>query len=69
MPSDMGITLTNIAFDAGKSELKIDLHADSLQKLNDYRDALVAAGLDVEMSSATQSGEGYNSRLTIRRLS
>ena len=35
--------------------------------LNSYRDELKNAGHEVDMSSATQRGEGYSSRLIIRR--
>lgn len=58
---------TNISFDAARNELRMDLIAKDLATLNQYRDALKQAGHRVEMSSATQRGEGYSSRLVINK--
>lgn len=56
---------TNISFDAAKNELRLDIIAQDLGVLNQYRDALVKAGHQVEQSSATQRGDSYSSRLII----
>jgi len=58
---------TNISFDAARNELRVDLIAKDLPILNQYRDDLKQNGYQVEMSSATQRGDGYSSRLIIRR--
>lgn len=58
---------TNISYSAQRSELRLDLVAVDLPILNQYRDDLKNNGFEVEMSSATQRGEGYSTRLVIRR--
>lgn len=58
---------TNISYNAARNELRMDIIAKDLPILNSYRDELKNAGHEVDMSSATQRGEGYSSRLIIRR--
>ncbi|TQV85498.1 type II secretion system protein GspL [Aliikangiella coralliicola] len=58
---------TNISYDASRNELRMDLIAKDLPILNQYRDDLKQGGHEVDMSSATQRGDGYASRLIIRR--
>ncbi len=58
---------TNISYDAPRGELRVDLIAKDLAVLNQYRDELKQSGHQVDMSSATQRGDGYSSRLIIRR--
>lgn len=58
---------TNISYDASRNELRMDLIAIDLPILNQYRDVLSQSGHQVEMSSATQRGDGYSSRLIIRK--
>ena len=58
---------TNISYNSSRNELRMDLIAKDLPILNNYRDELKKAGHQVDMSSATQRGEGYSSRLIIRR--
>lgn len=58
---------TNISYNAQRNELRIDLVAKDLPILNQYRDALKQSGFDVDMSSANQRGDGYSSRLIVRK--
>lgn len=58
---------TNISYDSSRNELRVDLVAKDLPILNQYRDDLKQTGHQVEMSSATQRGDGYSSRLIIRK--
>jgi|GEM_PF-1846620 len=58
---------TNISYDSARNELRMDLIAKDLPTLNQYRDDLKQSGHQVDMSSATQRGEGYSSRLIIRK--
>jgi general secretion pathway protein L len=58
---------TNISYDASRNELRIDVIAKDLSVLNQYRDRLRESGHQVEMSSATQRGDGYSSRLIVRK--
>lgn len=58
---------TNISYDASRNELRMDLVALDLPILNQYRDDLKQSGHEVDMSSATQRGDGYSSRLIIRK--
>ncbi|WP_444996882.1 type II secretion system protein GspL [Aliikangiella sp. IMCC44359] len=58
---------TNISYNSSRNELRMDLFAKDLPVLNKYRDDLKVAGHQVEMSSATQRGDGYSSRLTVKR--
>lgn len=58
---------TNISYDSARNELRVDLVAKDLPILNKYRDDLKQSGHQVEMSSATQRGDGYSSRLIIRK--
>lgn len=57
---------TNISYDAARSEVRLDIVAKDLPALNRYRDQLKAKQYSVEMSSATQRGDGYSSRLIVR---
>ncbi|MGX5175100.1 type II secretion system protein GspL [Aliikangiella sp. IMCC44653] len=58
---------TNISYDASRNELRMDVIAKDLSILNQYRDRLRESGHQVEMSSATQRGDGYSSRLIVRK--
>lgn len=58
---------TNISYESARNEIRIDLIAEDLSTLNQYRDDLKKHGHKVEMSSATQRNDGYSSRLIIRR--
>jgi general secretion pathway protein L len=58
---------TNISFDASRNELRMDVIAKDLPTLNAFRDRLRNSGHQVDMSSASQRGEGYSSRLIIRK--
>ncbi|TQV73926.1 hypothetical protein FLL45_13770 [Aliikangiella marina] len=58
---------TNISYNSARNELRMDIIAKDLRTLNSYRDELKSSGHEVDMSSATQRGEGYSSRLIIRR--
>ena len=58
---------TNVSYDSSRNEIRMDLIAIDLPVLNQYRDDLKQSGHQVEMSSATQRGEGYSSRLIIRK--
>ena len=62
-----GLYPTNISYNSARNELRMDIIAKDLPTLNSYRDELKGAGHEVDMSSATQRGEGYSSRLIIRR--
>lgn len=58
---------TNISYNSARNELRVDLIAKDLPVLNQYRDSLQQAGYEVEAGSASQRGDGYSSRLIIRR--
>jgi general secretion pathway protein L len=58
---------TNISYSVARNELRMDLIAKDLPVLNNFRDELKKNGHEVDMSSATQRGDGYSSRLIIRR--
>jgi len=58
---------TNISYNSARNELRMDVIAKDLPILNAYRDELQKAGHQVDMSSATQRGDTYSSRLIIRR--
>ena len=58
---------TNISYDASRSELRLDVIAKDLPVLNQYRDDLKQVGFEVEMSSATQRGDSYSSRIIVRK--
>jgi len=58
---------TNISYDGVKNELRLDVIASDLVVLDQYAAALKKVGHQVEKSSETQRGEGYSSRLTIRK--
>ena len=58
---------TNINYDSTRSELRIDVIASDLVVLDKYAEALKASGHQVEKSSETKRGEGYSSRLVIRK--
>lgn len=58
---------TNISYDAIDGEIRLDLIAKELEGLNQYKEKLKQAGFDTEGGSATQRGDGYASRLTVRR--
>ncbi len=58
---------TNINYDNTRSELRIDVIASDLVVLDQYAQALTASGHKVEKSSETKRGDGYSSRLIIRK--
>lgn len=58
---------TNINYDNTRSELRIDVIASDLVILDQYAQALAASGHKVEKSSETKRGDGYSSRLIIRK--
>ncbi len=58
---------TNISYNAKRNELRVDLIARDLPVLNQYRDDLKKSGFQVDMSSANQRGDGYSSRLIVRK--
>lgn len=58
---------TNINYDNTRSELRIDVIASDLVVLDQYAQALTASGHKVEKSSETKRGDGFSSRLVIRK--
>jgi len=58
---------TNINYDNTRSELRLDVIASDLVILDQYALALTASGHQVEKSSETKRGDGYSSRLIIRK--
>jgi len=58
---------TNISFDQSRNELRMDVIASDLVTLDQFADALKKTGHQVEKSSETQRGDGYSSRLTIKK--
>lgn len=58
---------TNINYDSTRSELRIDVIASDLVILDNYAEALKESGHQVEKSSETKRGDGYSSRLVIRK--
>ncbi len=67
IPSLEKIYPTNLSYDSARNELRVDVIAQDLSILNQYRDDLKTLGLKVETNSATQRGDGYSSRLIIRK--
>lgn len=57
---------TSITFDGRKREMRLDVLAPDYQSLNNFKDALVKTGLNVDMSSASSQGNAYSTRLIIR---
>lgn len=57
---------TNISYNGSRNEIRIDIVAKDLPELNAYRDKLKSIGFEIDMSSATQRGDGYSTRLIIR---
>ncbi|NVJ59074.1 MAG: hypothetical protein HWE27_01725 [Gammaproteobacteria bacterium] len=57
---------TSISFDGRKREMRVDVLAPDYQALNNFKDALVKTGLNVDMSSASSQGNAYSTRLIIR---
>ncbi len=58
---------TNINYENTRSELRLDVIASDLVILDNYAEALKASGHQVEKSSETKRGDGYSSRLIIRK--
>ncbi len=58
---------TNINYDSGRNELRMDVIATDLVVLDQYADELRKSGHKVSKSSETQTGDGYSSRLTINK--
>ncbi len=58
---------TNISYDRTRNELRLDVIASDLIVLDQYAEALKSSGHQVEKSSETQRGDGYSSRITIRK--
>lgn len=58
---------TNISYDSVRNEIRLDLIAKELDILNSYKEALQKINYQVESGSATTRGDGYSSRVIVRK--
>lgn len=65
LPGKESITFNSINYSQARGELVVDLRADSFDKLNALRSALVNSGLEADIGSVVNESGGARGRLTI----
>lgn len=65
LPGKEAVTFNSVNYSQARGELVVDLHADSFDKLNTLRSALVKDGLEADIGSVVNESNGARGRLTI----
>ncbi|OEY67548.1 type II secretion system protein GspL [Marinobacter sp. X15-166B] len=65
LPGKNAVTFNSLNYSQARGELVVDLRADSFDKLNALRGALVNTGLEADIGSVVNESSGARGRLTI----